>query len=66
MNLRLTCFVRDENGNLKDRHTFYSDDEQTLYTIGSAFSFAMSRYAKDYKITWTPIQFNFWETNKEE
>lgn len=66
MNLRQTCFIRDKDGNLIDIHTFYADNEDILYAVGNAFSYAMNTYVKNYRITWTAIQINVWELNKEE
>lgn len=66
MNLRVTCFVYDKNKNLVNRHTFFSNDEKTLYAEVNGFNFAMCRYAKDYKIISTPIEENAWELNEEE
>lgn len=66
MRLRMIIYIFNEHGEMVDRHTFYSDDEKTLYAISSGFNFAMSKYGENYKVYVTPIVFNTFESDEED
>ena len=66
MRLKIIIYVFNENGDMVDRHTFYSDDEKTLFAIANGFNFAMGKYCKNYKMYSTPIHLNTIESYEED
>lgn len=58
-----TIFVRDLENNLVADHVIRSSSEDIVNSVTDAFEFAMTQYAKDYKVYVTPLNMTYMEDN---